>query len=525
MSQSMLSQLSEQAKYLVDQSMAHMDQLYDKDAGMLRDVEESQRHNTRGSGHYAVGLLLRNEPGDLERACILIGKVLDMQFDDPDEIYHGTFRAAPEAALPWKGTLPWKELGAGIGYTADEKVLSPVWKTYDPNWREFIACTFAVILEQFEELLPAELVGRMDASMEKAIVGSIERRLSGAIPMNSNIELMHIFVTHYFGHRLRNKNWLVHASQEAIAFHSAFMEYGSLAEFNTTTYYGVDITVLGLWRKYAKSDEMKRIGSELEKGLWESIALFYNPYLQNLSGPFARAYEMEMLGHSSMGVFLYLVLGKGYEYLAAINCESEHDPIIALVGVNVPEYVKPLLETFQENRLAVAKFRELCERDLPEEQGHICTAKAWIEKDLMLGAMSGSKNTNGQMHPATIHWCTQNGQKYYLRLLKRDSGGHWNTHSRGITFEANVRENELDVQVSLQTQQATDIYFEISGGPLDVNDVTAEKWSLPGLSLQVDSNAQAPVIQQVGSMIEVVYAHQPDRSDSQMSFKLSVVGR
>ncbi len=291
-----------------------------------------------------MGLLLRNEVGDLEKACALLGKVMDMQFDCPDEIYHGTFKEAPQAAHPPIGNLPWKSFAPGFAYfledtfekitaqyihnassessqplnaaqrkevkrnfrSAVDGVLPPVWKSYDPNWREFIGCTFAVILANFEDMLPGELITRMDQSMEKAVGASIDRRLSDAIPMNSNIELMHIFISHYFGYRFNNDSWKLHADKEAFKFHAAFKEYDSLAEFNSTTYYGVDLAILGMWRKYAYTEELKQIGDEIEKGLWESIALFYNPYLENFSGPYARAYEMEMLEHSSIGVFLFL---------------------------------------------------------------------------------------------------------------------------------------------------------------------------------------------------------------------------
>ncbi|WP_141499815.1 hypothetical protein [Paenibacillus luteus] len=523
MSQSIRNRMAEEQRYLVDHAMEYMDQLFDEDARMLRDAEQLDRHNTRGSGHYAVGLLLRNEPGDWERAAVVLNKVIDMQLNDADEIYFGTFRASPQASPPPKGKVPWQTLGAGSAYRYGEDVLPPVWRSYDPNWREFVACTFAVILENFESVLPAGLVARMDDSMVMAVTGSIDRRLTEAVPMNSNIELMHIFIAHYFGQRFGNKDWLEHAKQESYKFHAAFMEFGSLAEFNTTTYYGVDITVLGLWRCYAKCDELKRIGHDVEKGLWESIALFYNPVLQNLSGPFARAYEMEMLAHSSMGVFLYLLLGKGFEHLAAINCESEHDPIIALVGIDIPEYVKPSLAIPQGERLAVKKFRELCEQDLLGENSNLCTAKAWIEKDVMLGGMSGSKNTNGQMHPATIHWITKEGQKYYLRLLRREVGGHWNTHERGIIFEADVKRKQLSVEVYLDTAAPVEIYFEISGGPLDAQLLSQEHWSLPGLALAVDSQAPLASIHSNEELVEVIYIYQPGETPNRMSFTLTII--
>lgn len=557
MAQQLYDQMSEQQRYLVDQAMSYMDLHYDTEMKMLLGTEEPDRHNTRGSGHYTIGLLLRDGPGDVERACEVLAKVMDMQFDCPDEIYHGTFRAAPQAMHPPIGNYPWQAFGPGLAYflqdtydkiseqfvheaaqslsgmdgkaikqhltRAVDKVLPPVWKSYDPNWREFIACTFAVVLENFEAMLPPELIARMDVSMAKAVKGSVDRRLSDAIPMNSNIELMHLFISHYYGYRWSDESLILHADQEAAKFHAAFMEFGSLAEFNTTTYYGVDLTVLGLWRNYGKTDRFKQIGHEVEKGLWESIALFYNASLENVSGPFARAYEMEMLAHSSMGVYIYLALGNGYEYLAAINCESEHDPMIALVWVDVPEYVKLSLLEHQGERLVERKFRELCERDKPGANTNLCTARAWIEKDLMIGAMSGSKNTNGQMHSATIHWKTEDGNKYYLRLIRREPGKHWNTHLRGITFDAKAEKDKLTIDVDLNTKDEIEIYFEISGEGLSGQDIHEDVWTLPGLTLKLDVSAPAPSIVQKEGGVEVIYLYQPQTSSNHMSFTLSKI--
>lgn len=552
MVQSLLDQMSYEQRYLVDNAMLHMDRHYDADMHLLLDTEDPTRHNTRGSGHYAVGLLLRNAPGDKERACDLLNKVIDLQFDFPDEIYHGTFKTSPQAIQPPAGNYPWKAFGPGLAYfladtfdkvseqfkarmladgqegievveklqAAYDQILPPVWKSYDPNWREFIACTFAVILDNFEQLLPEKLVARMDDAMVKTVGASIDRRLSDAIPMNSNIELMHLFISHYFGHRFGNEDWISHANREADKFHAAFMEFGSLAEFNTTTYYGVDITVLGLWRKYGKSDSFKQIGREVEKGLWEAIALFYNPRLENLSGPFARAYEMEMLAHSSMGVFLFLLLGKGYEHLAGINCESEHDPIISLVGVDIPADVQPLFKSHEGDRLVEKPFRELCERDKPGESSNLCIARAWIEENLMIGAMSGSKNTNGQMHPATIHWRYE-GEMYYLRLIRREVGKGWNTHLRGITFEANVTKDQLTVEVQFDTSQDIEVYFEISGPQIISRAIMTEVWELPGLICTVEAEAPTPAIVQTENAVEIIYSYNPRTAvSSRMSFDI-----
>ncbi|QYR19397.1 hypothetical protein KZ483_15825 [Paenibacillus sp. sptzw28] len=558
MSQSIMDQLTEEQRYLVYHSMQDMDLHFDDEMKMIR--HNPNRHSTRGSAHYALGLLTRNAPGDLRRACDVLGKVLEMQLDYPEEIYHGTFRTAPQQPHPPAGNLPWKTFAPGFAYYLDatfekisarfidmlaieatpmpgsmdlndiknslqkaiDDVLPPVWKSYDPNWREFIACTFAVILENFEEMLPDELVVRMDGSMVRAVSGSIDRRLSDAVPMNTNIELMHIFVSHYFGHRYNDESWIAHAAKEAESLLTGFNEFRSFAEFNTTTYYGVDLTVLGLWRKYGKSAAFQEIGHEVEKGLWENIALFYNANLENLSGPFSRAYEMEMRAHSSIGVFLYLALGKGYEYLAAINCESGHDPMIALVGVDVPEQVMPALIAHQGERLVEKKFRELCERDKPGSNSNLCTAAAWIGESIMIGAMSGSRNTNGQMYPATIHWKTEDGKKYYMRLIRREKGGHWNTHLRGITYEAKTNKNQLTVEVQFETNLEIELYFEIRGTGINAEAITPNLWIFPGLACRVEAEAPAPSVIQYDDCIKIIYPYRPDASSSRMSFTLNL---
>ncbi|WNS46794.1 hypothetical protein [Paenibacillus sp. MMS20-IR301] len=560
MTQAMIDRLTERQRYLVDQAMELMDSFYDAEMELLIDEERSDRHNTRSSAHYALGLLIRGGEGDLELACRLLRRVMALQFNAPDEIYHGTFRVSPQAALPPAGNYAWKKFAPGFTYflsettdkigrrlgsalsreishvlpefderrirqalqAAVDEVLPPVWASYDPNWREFIASTFAVILEEFSDVLPGELIMLMEASMELAVAASIDRRLSDAVPMNTNIELMHIFIVHYYGHRFAREDWISHAGREAAAFLAAYNEFGSVAEFNTTTYYGVDLTVLGLWRTYGKSAGFRETAQVLERGLWRNIAMFYHPLLENLSGPFSRAYEMEMTGHSSIGVFLYLALGAGYEHLAAPNCETTHDPLIALAGVRIPAELLPVFTGFGGSRRAEKQFRELCERDKPGENRNLCTAAAWIEESRMLGAMSGSRNTNGQMHPATIHWSHTDGSRYYLRLIRREKGKSWNSHLRGITFEAAAEKDLLAVSVRLDTEVPVEVLFEITGTGLAAAAISSGYWALPGLGCSIAAAAPAPSVwrEEAGRQLEIIYLHRPEDGVQVMSFTL-----
>ncbi|NMO94718.1 hypothetical protein [Paenibacillus lemnae] len=560
-----LPNMTEQQHHLIEQSLVHLDAHYDHEISLIRQSAEHEplRHSTRSSAHYALGLLIRNQEGDLQRAIDILHEVLKLQLDAEDEIFDGTFLTSPQGKQPPKGNYPWKTLGAGHSYfldtslekIADEMlfraraertltredeqavkrsfwdavhtVLPPVWKSYDPNWREFISSCFAVILEHFEADLPTELVRKMDHAMLKAVQGSIDRRLSDAVPMNTNIELMHIFIADYFGHRYGTSEWKAHGDREAERFLAGYREFGTFAEFNSTTYYGVDLTVLGMIRSWSRSAKVVDMGREVEQGLWENIAAFYNSNLENLAGPFSRAYAMEMTEHSSMGVFLYLALGEPYRHLADLNCESSHDALIALAGVNVPQHLIQAFTSHQGDRMVVRQFRELIERNHPAANSYLCTASAWIEEKLMIGGLSGSRNTSGQLHPATIHWMDSSGEKYYLRLLRREIGDHWSTHYRGVVMDAKASEGKLEIEVTLAGLHDMEVLFEVSGRNLDPHSavISPDQWSLPGLDIMVVAQAPEPRVEAREDSMEIVYFSPggvPDGEGRTMTFKLHI---
>ncbi|MCG7376606.1 hypothetical protein MH215_06335 [Paenibacillus sp. ACRSA] len=559
MTEQVLEHMTKAQQHLVNQSMAYMDGLYVDDARLIQSYENTEELDTRGSAHYALGLLLRNGEGDAHRAEQVIQKVLAMQYEAPDEIYHGTFRTRPDVSDPPRGNYNWKEFAPGTAYflertfekvsakfidalwneesilnesterkqvkkmfqSAMDQVLPPVWTSYDPNWREFIACAFAVILAEFSHRLPQQLVEQMEYAMKLAVAASMDRLKSDVIPMNTNIELMHIFITHFYGHRFKHGDWIAHSDEQAERMLKEFMVYDSFAEFNSTTYYGVDLTVLGIWRTYGSTAQFIEIGRMVEAGLWNNIALFYNANLENLSGPFARAYDMEMTAHSSVGMFIYLLLGETYVRLADVNCEVEHGPLIALVGGEAPLEVIPFLKEHQGDRLVQKQFIELCERDEPASNRNLCTAKAWVGEKRMIGAMSGSRNTNGQMFPATIHWQSDQGDLYDLRLTRREVGESWNTHLRGITFEADLTEDSLTIEVRLETVNEIEVYFEIRGSFIEKDNIQDHQWRLPGLICAVTAEAPAPSVLNYPQYTEIIYRYVPGVSSNTMRFKLN----
>ncbi len=529
-----ITSMSSDKQFLIQQALDELDARYDAEVHMVWG-EEGQ-HDTRESAHYALGLLLRGGAEEIGTASLILEQILDLQLVQPGEIYDGTFNTSLERALPPAGHSAWSSFPPGFGYAqsdamdevyrrfaeygklteneqlaqlfrqATDEVFPRVWESFDPNWREFIASTFAIILEHFEHELSVELVERMDRAMQLTVATSLERYRSQSIPTNTNIELMHLFITHYYGHRYGHLEWMTHAEQGAALLLRDYMELHSFAEFNSSTYYGVDLTVLGMWRVYGRTLSFRHIGLELEHGLWQDIADFYGPMLENICGPFARSYENDITEHSSIGVLLYLALGESYRHLTRVNCETSHNLLIALVGVELKEQTRERLLHTGTERFVTRQFKELCERDLPGQNRHVCTAKAWITDRLMIGGLSGSRNTNGQMHHATAHWMTAAGERYSMRMVRREQGQSWNTHLRGMSFDVEVGVRKLNMTARFHTLLPMELVFELDGPQLEQLRITQTGWQLPGLNIAVHTDAALPIVQQHGSRAEIVYA-------------------
>src|SRR5262245_26208483 len=127
MNETHFNQLDATARDLAERALSWMDGGWDEAAGCFRmpgDIlyEAGQlgvpAHMVRETAWYAVGLLLRDAPGDAARAARAIETLLGYQFDVPDQPYHGTWYRSPFEPPPPANPV--------------------IWKDYDPNWREFI---------------------------------------------------------------------------------------------------------------------------------------------------------------------------------------------------------------------------------------------------------------------------------------------------------------------------------------------------------------------------------------------------
>ena len=548
----MITTLSPEARILVVDAVRRLTAACDAETGLVRWGPESQP-SVRDSLYAALGrMILGTDQGQTRRIC---ETVLDLQLLAPGEVWHGCFRHHPLEPLPpfmpfdWRrlnlegryfSDLTWERLTARYRQLLEKSILSSaarkeagqllfralhetvpvVWDTYEPNLREFVGMVFAMLLEHFENRLPVSLVRRMEESGRQLILGSIARAQSDFTPLNTNIRIMYIFLLDWFGRRLGEPSWTEESLLQARNLLAEYREFHSVAEFNSPTYYGVDLSTVGFWCRYGSSEELRALGAELEEGLWRDAAAFYNPEMQNFCGPYSRNYEMEMRIHTCFCDLMYLGLGAERFPWHPFSEESVCNPLLVLGQVSIPEDVIPQLTGSCVPRSLRRNFRELSERGDPACRRALCTAMAYITPGLMLGVLSGSENPSHQLHPLTVFW--RSGKEIgTIRLLRSLPDGQM-IHLHTVLFDGALDDTRIRMRVDNQTGQDVDVFYEIACTGISESQLFANRWDLPGLTVNLTVQAPAPTIRRLDSRtVQIIYPSRIACPDSlQMHFQL-----
>ena len=424
-----------------------------------------QRHLVRESSWYALGLLLRNENGDRTRAIQILNAVLDEQYDEPGAVWNGTFYRAPEEPHP--------------------TLFARMWDHYDPNWREFIGCTFATILIEYGSQLPAPLVARLETSIDRAVEGEIhEKRLE---PSYTNIALMYGFLWSFAGHRHGHQDWIKQSAEWTETVYRLFQQHGSFNEFNSPTYYGVDFYGLALWRVYGPSPRMREMGAAMERALWRDVALFYNANLRNIAGPYDRAYGMDMTSYISVtGVWLRTVLPPNLAPFPELKSPVHQmddllfAPLIVMLGTPIPPDAMKHFESFQGEHLV--------KREITDKR----TATAWVGRNMIIGGeITGRTKDCGtlrnQFHPVTVQWKMPDGRIGWIQM------------TQSPRLDAEAGENSVTIRA------IGDSRFRINAPQLDSAKITADSWALPGLLVQVETDAQHFAVAPGQGFVDLLY--------------------
>lgn len=459
-----LADLDPHARDLAATSVAWMDALWDDEAALIWHAggghyvgpgEPERLHPTRESLWYALGLLMRDGPGDQQRATRAIRAVLAHQHDTPGAVYHGTFRRAPEEPAP---PLEPQE-----------------WRHYDPNWREFIGTTLAIILDEYEALLPDDLAGEIDEALRRAIVGTIARNVPARY---TNIALMSAYLLCYAGDRFGLAGWIARGETLGREVHRLFRLHDTFEEYNSPTYYGVDLYALALWRSRAPGRALPELGADMEARLWTDIARYYHAGLRNVAGPYDRSYGMDLRRYAALlGLWVWAAVGGDLKPFPDPARPFDHagdfcfGPCVAAVGAVVPDEALPHFRAFEEERGI--------EQIISSKPRRVATA--WIGRDLMLGGETtgGAGRVWYQFIPATIHW-RAGDDVGWLRL----------NHTQPV--DARVSRTTMTISgAGLDTEPAT-FTFAIAAPGIAAAMITPDRWTLPGLTLRVETNAIGP---------------------------------
>lgn len=538
MGKGMWGELSKEQNWLFHEAMSQLDGQFDSKVSLLGN--EKDGHGVRASSHYALGLLARNENDDEITAKQVIRELLKLQYKgNPESYYYGTFRRNDREVEPPDEAFPGKDFRAGAryhlekweekiwektkksllenGYTRNEvkeiwqilkqskqDTVPVVWDGFDPNWREFLGVEFALILWGFEEKLDKELVKEIDDAMQCSVYGSIQRYENKVCPMNTNIELMHIFICAFYGERWNREDLMRQAFHAADIFEKNYQEFHGVSEYNSPTYYGVDLTVLSCGRQLLKHAELQNWFSFMEAQIWEDFSKFYHPGLKNLSGPFSRSYEMDMSIHTIIPSLLYLGLGEKRQERPVLNCELQGNIDIALLGTKIPEKVREALCVFQGNRQFEVKFRELIERAHPNDDTTVCTGTVWMDEQYMLGALRGSRNTSHQLRAATAYWKADDGSVMNLAVLRREPGEAFE-HIRTVLFDNVVEKNKMKIHVTWKVERDMELVIQVFGTHLTTEMVTEGEWNFPGMSIMVKGDLPEVKVNGIAGGLEIIY--------------------
>lgn len=450
-----LAKLPPNARSLFQVAMKSMDQAWDPETKLLRYPEGFSGHSgtharymVRETGNYALGLLMRDGEGDRARAEDALNSVLKEQFLDASKPWYGTFRRSPEEPGP-----------AGAN--------TVMWTNYDPNWRVFVGTTFELILIEYPERISSDLALKMYKAIDTAIAGEMKQgRLT---PHYSNIALMYGALWDFAADHDNNADWKKQSSAWIREVARLYHLYNSFEEYNSPTYYGVDLFGLALWRSYGSTAEIRAAGSNMEAHLWSDIADFYQPELRNLAGPYDRSYGMDMETYVAyVGVWMRSLLPAAKAPLPVPDGNTDHladlwfAPHVVLLGAMPPAPEIAKLKSFSGEHMV--------RRQITDDR----RATAWVGSKVILGGedtkLTKDAPPDTQFHPATAQWRTPSGSIGWFYV--------WQSP------KINAVVDHTTVQIT--TDGTITIRLKAEGAKRE--DITATRWKLPGLTVTLDGD-------------------------------------
>lgn len=400
------------------------------------------------SAWFALGLLHRDGPDDRARAEATLDALLAHQYHEPGTAWHGTYARFAEWPHPEPDALAWEG--------------------YDPNWRQFLGVAFALVLDVAADRLDPALVRRLEGSILLAVESEGDERVR---PAYTNIALMKAWLDGWAGARFERPDLAAGGERLAADVVGRFARHGTFDEYQSPTYYGVDLLALALWRTRSPSALVREAGARLEAALWDDLADLYHPGLRNLCGPWDRAYGMDLADYvGAMALWWWPAVGRAATPLPDLGepFEHAHDLVLGapveLLGPAVPHGAEAALTSFRGEHEAV---RQVGRRRIT----------AWLHEEVMLGGATGSTApARDQHHPATAHWRTPGGGVGWLRAV------------HGGVVSAAATPGVLALTCEPAADGTTPV-VEVGGPAADEVTLRNGTLHLPGLALDLHASA------------------------------------
>jgi hypothetical protein len=436
---------------LLEASLEWMDPWWDPDAGLLWNMVGAYDevgpprsiHLVPQSCWYAAGLLFRGADGDEAKAVRTIEALLAVQYEEPGAEWHGTFARFLEAPRP--------PLTGAV-----------MWLDYDPNWRQFIGTVFELLLQE-GLIADAALAARVGASIDLAVASEPLDRVP---PNYSNIALMRAW--------LEVERGRPGAEAYAAQVVELFDEHGAFEEYNSATYYGIDLYALALWRDRSTSPALRSAGARIEAAVWRDVGRWYHAGMRNLCGPWSRSYGMDMRRYAAlMALWMWPALGREATPYPSLDAPFEHShdtthgPLADRLGPVVPEDVLPSLLAFPGEHTV--------EQAITSSR----TATGWLSDRVMCGGESGTltASARGQYHPATAHWLRPDGDVGWIRLVHH-------APARAVAAPGSLAIECLPH--ARRGAVAPELWVSGAGAGAGAGaSLAGRSWSLPGLEVEV----------------------------------------
>ena len=417
--------------------------------GSKLSVTLSDRASIRNITRLAEALLFRNGNGDKENAITILKWLLKYQYQDEKSSHYGM----------WQTNATNDRL--------------------DQNWREFIGCDLIIIYHYYKNTLPKEVVEAIEYGLVHAAKGAMKRDVT---PYYSNISIMSAFLMEYVGTRFKRDELKQAGLKKARDIFNLQQSNGSYSEYNSPTYYGVTLIGIALWRELAFSEEMKKMGTSLEKELWHETAQLYNANLQNMVGPYFRAYGMDMQKYNAI-IGLWMAVALDNANLAPIpgikggkNGEMSNLTPIFHLGLSIPEGDLAEFRSFSKPRYIAKIVPNTYTGDSLKKVTH------QIEKDWMMGGLWGNLRKWDQIKVGTLHWKMADGSVGWL--LVPGNG------------KTNVKVSKKQMGIYLADAKTKEIELFIYSKGTSPAHFTDKMWKLSAMDLAVNTSLKRSVTEQ-----------------------------